>query len=106
MGCFIDYINELTCLSFPESNWLVVKSLNISDSKFLNFHEEFTLTITGITNPPDTDTVSGFKITYIENYREKEYSVYSDYGLIEPGNIQVTLTPDSYLANAVDVTYT
>ena len=60
MGCYIDYVHDLSCLSFPEANWLVIKSLDISATNFLNFHEEFTLTITGLTNPPDTDLLSGF----------------------------------------------
>jgi len=64
------------------------------------------LNISGLTNPLDTETISGLEVVYIQSQKESEYSVYVDYTNILPAPISVVVSPDSELANSIDVSYT
>jgi hypothetical protein len=101
--CFVDYTTSVTCYSYPDSNWILVVL-----SAQMTKHVEYTVTLKGFTNPKDQIDLGALNIVAINaNAYESEYIKFKDFSLLGTGAISpVSLTPSSYQANAVDVTYT
>lgn len=81
----------------------------------LTNHQEYTFTFTGITNPPHVITIGELvMIPYVQTANingstlpiESEICVYAAFENLKYGPITAAMTPESLLANAVDLTYT
>lgn len=102
--CYVDYSTTNTCYSYPDSNWILM----ILSSSTMTKHVEYTISITGFTNPRDQIDLGALSIVAINsNAYESEYIKFADITTLKAGAISpVSLTTSSYQANAVDVTYT
>jgi hypothetical protein len=98
-----------TCAFYSALNSILITNINASSTTIVA--QTLTLTINGLTNPPDTATTSAFTITtYYANTQSGLTDTGSAPGVTATiGTIavaSVSVTPSSYLVYATGVTYT
>lgn len=103
VACFINYATSTPCYTYTVAGWLVFTAPSLSMIQ----HIEYTLTATGLVNPPHLLPVSTLSMVSVLNKIIMEYVEFEGMPDLIPGAVNpVSLTADSYAALAIDTTYT
>ena len=103
VSCFLNYATSTPCYTYTVAGWLVFTAPSLSMTQ----HIEYTLTATGLLNPPNLLPVSTLSMETVLNNIIMEYVNFEGMPNLIPGAVNpVSLTADSYAALAIDTTYT